>query len=141
MEKNFEVKRAQLGVVPGWVTFLGSLPLARLLGQFAGWVVIQKHCPLQPVSPPPVEEPPLKIYFRFFPGSPFVASGGGSSQECSVFVSGHRCVAPVIRSVPFGWAAFWWRFSPRLLRVVSVVIALSLYGDELSLLPVGLSLL
>ncbi|MQL70696.1 hypothetical protein Taro_003012 [Colocasia esculenta] len=43
----------------------------------------------------------------FFPGSPFVASGGGSSQECFVFVSGHRCVAPVIRSVLFGWAAFW----------------------------------
>ncbi|MQL97030.1 hypothetical protein Taro_029715, partial [Colocasia esculenta] len=32
---------------------------------------------------------------RSFPGSPFVVSGGGSSQECSVFVSGHRCVAPV----------------------------------------------
>ncbi|MQL74243.1 hypothetical protein Taro_006599 [Colocasia esculenta] len=44
--------------------------------------------------------------FWFFPGSPFVASGGGSSQECFVFVSGNRCVAPVIRSVPFGWAAF-----------------------------------
>ncbi|MQL96770.1 hypothetical protein Taro_029450 [Colocasia esculenta] len=29
----------------------------------------------------------------FFPGSPFVASGGGSSQECYVFVLGHRCVA------------------------------------------------
>ncbi|MQL81497.1 hypothetical protein Taro_013954, partial [Colocasia esculenta] len=26
-------------------------------------------------------------------GSPFVASGGGSSQKCSVFVSGHHCVA------------------------------------------------
>ncbi|MQL77198.1 hypothetical protein Taro_009593, partial [Colocasia esculenta] len=26
MEKNSEVKRAQLGVVPGWVTFLESLP-------------------------------------------------------------------------------------------------------------------
>ncbi|MQL81445.1 hypothetical protein Taro_013902 [Colocasia esculenta] len=62
----------------------------------------------------------------FYPGSPFVASGGGSSQECSVLVSGHRCVAPVIRSVLFGWAAFWWRFSPRLLRVVLVVVALSL---------------
>ncbi|MQM19390.1 hypothetical protein Taro_052394, partial [Colocasia esculenta] len=33
------------------------------------------------------------------------------------------------------------RFSPELLRVVLVVIALSLCGDELSLLPVGLSLL
>ncbi|MQL83646.1 hypothetical protein Taro_016150 [Colocasia esculenta] len=42
----------------------------------------------------------------FFPGSPFVTSGGGSSQECFVFVSGHRCVAPVVRSVPFVWAAF-----------------------------------
>ncbi|MQM22779.1 hypothetical protein Taro_055837 [Colocasia esculenta] len=50
--------------------------------------------------------------FWFFPGSPFVASGGGSSQECSVFILGHRCVAPVIRSVPFGWAVFW-RDSPR----------------------------
>ncbi|MQM18274.1 hypothetical protein Taro_051261 [Colocasia esculenta] len=27
--------------------------------------------------------------WRFFPGSPFVASGGGSSQECYAFVSGH----------------------------------------------------
>ncbi|MQL84208.1 hypothetical protein Taro_016718 [Colocasia esculenta] len=42
----------------------------------------------------------------FFLGSPFVASGGGSSQECFVFVSGHRCVALVVRSVSFGWAAF-----------------------------------
>ncbi|MQL84510.1 hypothetical protein Taro_017025 [Colocasia esculenta] len=32
----------------------------------------------------------------FFPGSPFGAFGGGSSQECFVFVSGHRCVAPVV---------------------------------------------
>ncbi|MQL73189.1 hypothetical protein Taro_005522 [Colocasia esculenta] len=32
-------------------------------------------------------------------------------------------------------------FSPRLLHVVLVVVALSLCGDELSLLPVGLSLL
>ncbi|MQM01826.1 hypothetical protein Taro_034585 [Colocasia esculenta] len=38
---------------------------------------------------------------------PFVASGGGSSQEYSVLVLGHRCVAPVVRSVTFGWAAFW----------------------------------
>ncbi|MQM00456.1 hypothetical protein Taro_033191 [Colocasia esculenta] len=28
-------------------------------------------------------------------GLPFVVSGGGSSLECSVFISGHRCVAPV----------------------------------------------
>ncbi|MQM06818.1 hypothetical protein Taro_039646, partial [Colocasia esculenta] len=34
---------------------------------------------------------------------------------------------------------FWWRFSPRLLRVILVVVALSLCGDELSLFPVGLS--
>ncbi|MQM03036.1 hypothetical protein Taro_035810 [Colocasia esculenta] len=44
---------------------------------------------------------------RFFPESPFVASGGGSSQECFVFISGHRFVAPVVQCVPFGWAAFW----------------------------------
>ncbi|MQM06282.1 hypothetical protein Taro_039103 [Colocasia esculenta] len=39
-------------------------------------------------------------------GSPFVTFGGGSSQECSMFVSGHRCVVPVVLSVPFGWTAF-----------------------------------
>ncbi|MQM16563.1 hypothetical protein Taro_049521 [Colocasia esculenta] len=39
-------------------------------------------------------------------GSPFVASGGGSSQKCFVFVLGHHCVVPVVQSVPFGWAAF-----------------------------------
>ncbi|MQM19496.1 hypothetical protein Taro_052501 [Colocasia esculenta] len=33
--------------------------------------------------------------------SPFVASGGGSSQECFVFVLGHRYVAHVVRSVSF----------------------------------------
>ena len=32
MEKNSEVKRAQLGVVPGWVTFLGSLPTGTVVG-------------------------------------------------------------------------------------------------------------
>ncbi|MQL84814.1 hypothetical protein Taro_017325 [Colocasia esculenta] len=91
--------------------------------------------------------------FRFFRESSFVASGGGSSQECSVFVSGHRCVAPVVRSVPFGRAVFWrgspktalgtlgWRFSPELLRVVLVVAALSICRDELLLLPVELSVL
>ncbi|MQM01812.1 hypothetical protein Taro_034570 [Colocasia esculenta] len=31
-EKNSEVKRAQLGVVPGWVTFLGSLPISTVVG-------------------------------------------------------------------------------------------------------------
>ncbi|MQL78567.1 hypothetical protein Taro_011002, partial [Colocasia esculenta] len=31
-EKNSEVKRAQLGVVPGWVTFLGSLPTGIVVG-------------------------------------------------------------------------------------------------------------
>ncbi|MQM08804.1 hypothetical protein Taro_041659, partial [Colocasia esculenta] len=60
----------------------------------------------------------------FFPGSPFVASGGGSSQECSVFISGHRYVDPMVRSVPFGWAAFWfcWRQSELLTGVSRVVI-------------------
>ncbi|MQM10024.1 hypothetical protein Taro_042911 [Colocasia esculenta] len=47
------------------------------------------------------------FWLRFLPGLSFVASGGGSSQECSVFVSGHRCVAPAVQSVSFGWAAFW----------------------------------
>ncbi|MQL77370.1 hypothetical protein Taro_009786, partial [Colocasia esculenta] len=69
----------------------------------------------------------------FFPGSPFVASGGGSSQECFVFVSGHRCVTLVVRSVPFwlvcvlvrfsqnsSWR-FWWRFSPKLPFCLGVV--------------------
>ncbi|MQM10908.1 hypothetical protein Taro_043806 [Colocasia esculenta] len=31
-EKNSEVKRAQLGVVPGWVTFMGSLPTGTVVG-------------------------------------------------------------------------------------------------------------
>ncbi|MQL69853.1 hypothetical protein Taro_002174, partial [Colocasia esculenta] len=56
---------------------------------------------------------------------PFVASGGGSSQECSVFVSGHRCVAPVIRSVPFGWDAFcdsWVSPSSAFRRLLGVVV-------------------
>ncbi|MQL72024.1 hypothetical protein Taro_004356 [Colocasia esculenta] len=44
---------------------------------------------------------------RFFPGSSLVVSGGGSSHECSVLISGHRCVASVVQSVPFDWAALW----------------------------------
>ncbi|MQL72164.1 hypothetical protein Taro_004490, partial [Colocasia esculenta] len=32
LEKNSEVKRAQLGVVPGWVTFLESLPTSMVVG-------------------------------------------------------------------------------------------------------------
>ncbi|MQM17199.1 hypothetical protein Taro_050167, partial [Colocasia esculenta] len=43
-----------------------------------------------------------------------------------------------LRSGNVSWR-FWWRFSTKLSGVVLAVVALSLCGDELSLLPVGLS--
>ncbi|MQL72521.1 hypothetical protein Taro_004859 [Colocasia esculenta] len=59
-------------------------------------------------------------FWRVFPEWCLGGFGGGSprtflcsSQECSVFVSGHRCVFPMVRSVPFGCAAFWCCFLGR----------------------------
>ncbi|MQM15336.1 hypothetical protein Taro_048282 [Colocasia esculenta] len=77
----------------------------------------------------------------------------GSSQECSAFVLGHRCIAlwfEVCRLVglrsgevlPGRLLALFGRGSPQSCLVFALVVsALSLCGDELSLLPVGLSVL
>ncbi|MQL76081.1 hypothetical protein Taro_008458 [Colocasia esculenta] len=65
------------------------------------------------------------LVWRTLSRSPFVASGGGSSRECFVFVSGHRCVAPVIRSVPFGWAAFCQGVVPLAVHLAVALASLS----------------
>ncbi|MQL73378.1 hypothetical protein Taro_005712 [Colocasia esculenta] len=53
MEKNSEVKRAQLGVVPGWVTFLGSLPISTVVGPVY-W--LGRHKWYQSLTQPEVQE-------------------------------------------------------------------------------------
>ncbi|MQM04335.1 hypothetical protein Taro_037133 [Colocasia esculenta] len=53
MEKNSEVKRAQLGVVPGWVTFLGSLPTDTVVGPVC-W--LGRHKWYQSLTQPEVQE-------------------------------------------------------------------------------------
>ncbi|MQL85770.1 hypothetical protein Taro_018302 [Colocasia esculenta] len=53
MEKNFEVKHAQLGVVPGWVTFLGSLPTSTVVGPVC-W--LGRHKWYQSLTQPEVQE-------------------------------------------------------------------------------------
>ncbi|MQM18871.1 hypothetical protein Taro_051870 [Colocasia esculenta] len=53
MEKNSEVKRAQLGVVPGWVTFLGSLPTGTIVGPVC-W--LGRHEWYQSLTQPEVQE-------------------------------------------------------------------------------------
>ncbi|MQM12104.1 hypothetical protein Taro_045017 [Colocasia esculenta] len=52
-EKNSEVKRAQLGVVPGWVTFLGSLPTGTVVGPVC-W--LGRHKWYQSLTQPEVQE-------------------------------------------------------------------------------------
>ncbi|MQL69037.1 hypothetical protein Taro_001288, partial [Colocasia esculenta] len=52
-EKNSEVKRAQLRVVPGWVTFLGSLPTGTVVGPVC-WLGRQKW--YQSLAQPEVQE-------------------------------------------------------------------------------------
>ncbi|MQL68829.1 hypothetical protein Taro_001117 [Colocasia esculenta] len=75
----------------------------------------------------------LCVLVKVLPRIALVASGGGSSQECSAFVSGYRCVA-------------LWFDVCRLVGLCSGEVLpgrlLALFGgDELSLLPVGLSVL
>ncbi|MQM12264.1 hypothetical protein Taro_045180 [Colocasia esculenta] len=53
MEKNSEVKRAQLGVVPGWVTFLGSLPTGTVVVPVC-W--LGRHKWYQSLTQPEVQE-------------------------------------------------------------------------------------
>ncbi|MQM17889.1 hypothetical protein Taro_050870, partial [Colocasia esculenta] len=53
VEKNSEVKRAQLGVVPGWVTFLGSLPTGTVVGPVC-W--LGRHKWYQSLAQPEVQE-------------------------------------------------------------------------------------
>ncbi|MQL85094.1 hypothetical protein Taro_017616 [Colocasia esculenta] len=53
MEKYSEVKRAQLGVVPGWVTFLGSLPTGTVVGPVC-W--LGRHKWYQSLTQPEVQE-------------------------------------------------------------------------------------
>ncbi|MQL91366.1 hypothetical protein Taro_023975 [Colocasia esculenta] len=53
MEKNSEVKRSQLGVVPGWVTFLGSLSISTVVGPVC-W--LGHHKWYQRLTQPEVQE-------------------------------------------------------------------------------------
>ncbi|MQL68624.1 hypothetical protein Taro_000901, partial [Colocasia esculenta] len=75
-----------------------------------------------------------KHCFCFMPDSVGFCGSRCFSQDCFVLVSAVALAGTF-------WRVFPERFSPRLLRVVLVVVALSLCGDELPLFPVGLSLL
>ncbi|MQM00197.1 hypothetical protein Taro_032929, partial [Colocasia esculenta] len=74
-----------------------------------------------------------RFWRRFFPGVLCVCFGPPlcfpCDLRCSVWLG---CIR--VRFSQDGSWHFWWRFSPRLLRVVLVVVALSLCGDELSFL-------
>ncbi|MQM18638.1 hypothetical protein Taro_051633 [Colocasia esculenta] len=80
------------------------------------------------------------FWWRFFLGVLCVCFGPPLCCPC-----GLKCVVwlgcILARFSQDGSWRFWWRFSPKLLRVVLVVTALSLCRDELSLLLVGLSVL
>ncbi|MQL93876.1 hypothetical protein Taro_026517, partial [Colocasia esculenta] len=77
---------------------------------------------------------------RFFPGVFCICFGPPlccpCGSKCPVWLG---CVL-VRFSQDVSWH-FWWRFSPKLLRNVLIIVALSLFRDELLLLPVGLSVL
>ncbi|MQL73962.1 hypothetical protein Taro_006322 [Colocasia esculenta] len=81
-----------------------------------------------------------RFWWRFFPGVLRVCFGPPlccpCDSKCAVWLG---CV--LVRFSQNGSWRFGWRFSLKLPCVCSVVVALSLCRDELSLLPVGLSVL
>ncbi|MQM17607.1 hypothetical protein Taro_050580 [Colocasia esculenta] len=79
-----------------------------------------------------------RFWWRFFPGVLCVCFWPPLCWTCgSKYAVWFGCV--LARFSQDGSWRFWWRFSPKLLCVVLVVTALFLCGDELSLLPIGLS--
>ncbi|MQL84977.1 hypothetical protein Taro_017503 [Colocasia esculenta] len=83
----------------------------------------------------------LVVLVEVLPGPACVASAVLLAAVFSLMVcvlwSWGLCI--LVKVLPrIALCRFWWRFSPKLLRVISVVAALSLCRDELSLLPVGL---